>query len=125
MSEIKKDSYRLQVALSFSLYEKIEAYADTMGVGMTEASRHLMLRGLEQVQLLMQSRNSVDALNRMTAVFDKGMEREDRIAEAKAKKKSSKSSSVVRSPKKVRVLVTPAQRLKNETNQENIEDIFK
>lgn len=121
MGRNKTNSYRLQVSLSGSLSEKVSTYADVMGVGVPEAARHLMLRGLEQVQLLLQSRDSVDALNRMTAVFDRGLDIEEN---GKQLKKNPKSSSVVQAGKSVRSLVTPAQSLKNETKSENIEDMF-
>ena len=106
----KKSYNRLQVSLSDSLHEKIEAYADMMGVSIPEAARHLMLRGLEQVQLLMNSKSSVDAINRMTATFDRGLELEEKER-----------------AKRVRGRVTPEPSFKSETTKSKsspVEDIF-
>jgi hypothetical protein len=115
----KKPSSRLQVAVSSSLYEKIEVYADVMGIGVPEAARHLMLRGLEQVQMIMSSKNSVDALNRMTEVMDRGLD-----IEAGLKRQIAAKQKERKAKKPVGGLVTPPQSVKNGTNP-NVEDIFK
>jgi hypothetical protein len=118
-----KPSSRLQVAVSSSLYEKIEVYADVMGIGVPEAARHLMLRGLEQVQLIMSSKNSVDALNRMTEVMDRGLDIEAGLKRQVAEKQKERKAK-----KPVGGLVTPPQSLKNETKPEgkvrNVKDMF-
>lgn len=106
----KKSYNRLQVSLSESLHDKIEAYADMMGVSTPEAARHLMLRGLEQVQLLMNSKSSVDAINRMTATFDRGLELEEKER-----------------AKRVRGPVTPEPSFKSETDKgkkDRVKDMF-
>jgi hypothetical protein len=120
---MKKSSSRLQVAVSSSLYEKIEVYADVMGIGVPEAARHLMLRGLEQVQMIMSSKNSVDALNRMTEVMDRGLD-----IEAGVRRDIGRKMKERKEKKPVGVLVTPPQSLKNETKPEgkskNVKDMF-
>jgi hypothetical protein len=115
----KKQSCRLQVAVSPNLYEKIAVYSDVMGIGVAEAARHLMLRGLEQVQMIMSSKNSVDALNRMTEVMDRGLDIEAGLKRQVAEKQKQRKAK-----KPVGGLVTPPQGVKNGTNH-NVEDIFK
>jgi hypothetical protein len=119
----KKPSSRLQVAVSSSLYEKIEVYADVMGIGVPEAARHLMLRGLEQVQMIMSSKNSVDALNRMTEVMDRGLD-----IEAGVRRDIGRKMKERKEKKAVGGLVTPPQNPKNETKPEsknrNVKDMF-
>lgn len=125
MGRPKVESLRLQVTLSGSLYEKIDSYAETMGVSVPEAARHLMLRGLEQVQLLVTSKNSADALRRMTESFDRAMDIEEAGAnKPKSQKKSLKKPVSKPLEKPVRGLVTPAQSAKNGTDSENIKDMF-
>jgi hypothetical protein len=114
-------SSRLQVVVSESLYDKIEAYSEMMGIGMTEAARHLMIRGLEQVQLLMSSKNSVDALNRMTQAFDRGLAMEEE-RESALKRPSKRSPGKAKKP--VGGLVTPPQEDKNVRKSEKVKDMF-
>jgi hypothetical protein len=90
-----------------------------MGIGVAEAARHLMLRGLEQVQMIMSSKNSVDALNRMTEVMDRGLD-----IEAGVRRQIAQKQKVRKERKPVGGLVTPPQSVKNGTNP-NVEDIFK
>lgn len=114
---MEKSYNRINVSMSDSLHDKIEAYADMMGVSLSEAARHLMLRGLEQVQALVNARDSVDALNRMTSAFDKGLEQEEKVFKSGGKPKLG------RPRKSVEGLVTPPQSLKNETKSP-VKDMF-
>lgn len=91
-------SRRLQVSVPGQLEEKIALYAESLGVSVTEAARHLLLRGLEQVQVIMTARDSAAALREMTQVFDRQM---------------SDFESETDHPPLVEGLVTPPQAAKN------------
>lgn len=118
---MEKKSFRVSVSLPEGLFDKVEAYADLMGLSLSEACRHLVIKGVEQVQALSNARDSVDALNRLTAAFDRGMQQDQQTKKAS---KKAPSPGRGRPRKAVGGLVTPPQRLKNETKQ-NVEDIFK
>jgi hypothetical protein len=111
-------SSRLQIVVSESLLEKIQVYSEVMGIGTTEAARHLMLRGLEQVQLLMSSKSSVDALNRMTAVMDRGLD-----IEAGVRRQIGQKQKARKEKKAVGGLVTPPQEDKN-VRSSKVKDMF-
>lgn len=107
---------RINLTLKPGMHRSIESYADVMGIGVSEAARYLLMRGLEQVQLLRTSADSATALRTMTEV----MEAEFQAQEAREKAKKS-------AKKKDQVLVTPDLRLKNETarnSKSRVKDIF-
>ena len=76
---------RVNVSFSPGLYDKIEAYAELMGLSMSEACRHLVIKGVEQVQALSNAKDSVDALNRMTKSLDRQMKIEEEFLKAQGK----------------------------------------
>lgn len=119
---MEKKSCRINVSLPEGLFDKVDAYADLMGLSLSEACRHLVIKGVEQVQALTNARDSVDALNRMTMAFDRGLQQEEEMR----KEASSKATRPVkgRPRKPVRDLVTPAQSDKN-VSRRKVEDIFK
>ena len=117
-----KKSFRINVSLPEGLFVKVEAYADMMGLSLSEACRHLVIKGVEQVQALVNARDSVDALNRMTATFDRGLQREEEMLKTSSERSSAPRAG--RPRKSVGELVTPPQNAKNGTTQK-VEDIFK
>lgn len=115
---VSKTYNRVNVSLSDSLYQKIEEYAVMMGISLSEAARHLMLRGLEQVQVLSNAQNTVTALNQLTQTFDRALELEEASGKSRSGKPSRKRGNAGEG------LVTPPQRLKNETKSQTVKDIF-
>jgi hypothetical protein len=102
---------RLQISVSEQLRQKVDTYADMMGISSSEAGRHLLLRGLEQVQIIVNAQESSNTLKSMVECMDRGLA----IEEKEPKKKGRKQ---------VEGLVTPPQRSKNETNLGVIHDVF-
>lgn len=113
---------RVSVSLPEGLFDRVQAYADLMGLSLSEACRHLVIKGVEQVQALSNARDSVDALNRLTAAFDRGIQEEETLRKKASSEKVKKISGRPRKP--AQGLVTPAQSVKNGTRSE-IKDIFK
>jgi hypothetical protein len=102
---------RLQISVSEQLRQKVDDYAEMMGISASEAGRHLLLRGLEQVQNIVNAQQSNDVLKGMVECLDRGMALEEKQSKKKGRKQ-------------VEGLVTPPQRSKNETNPVVIHDVF-
>ena len=111
---------RVNVSFSPGLYDKIEAYAELMGLSMSEACRHLVIKGVEQVQALSNAKDSVDALNRMTKSLDRQMKLEEEFLKVQGKQLKA---PVKKSRKARGGLVTPPQSDKNGTDS-TVKDIF-
>lgn len=111
---------RINLTVTPGMHDQISAYADNLGIRVTEAARYLMIRGLEQIRVLQTSADSAQALKAMTEVFEKELE-----AQAAAEEKQKKQKS--RGSKKDRVPVTPDLRPENRTSSKNsstVKDIF-
>lgn len=99
-------SRRVQFQLSDVMHGKVSAYAETMGMSVPEACKHILTRGLEQIQAVMTARDSVVAIEQLVGAFSRQIEIEETLL-------GNRQSDG-------RGLVTPAQSLKNETKVKSI-----
>jgi DNA-binding LacI/PurR family transcriptional regulator len=109
--ESSRQYNRLQISVSEQLRDKINSYAEMMGISCSEAGRHLMLRGLEQVQMIVNAQESSNTLKSMVECFDRGLAMEEKVPKKKGQKQ-------------VEGLVTPPQRIKNDTKLGMVRDVF-